>query len=348
VSEELNHIDNLFRDVLKDVHIAPPASAWSAVQSGMSAKSSLGWLKSGWLWTSLATVSIATGVYIVSSSVKVENKVEKDGVKKEVEIQPNPGSNDKIQNNPIQENKYQQNAEFVVKLPKTDKSADEATADKPLISPRNKANNEHFIFENPLQEKGIGEKSFQQSPTLPKVQPCRHLLRISAADMGNKSWKLSAEGAIEQVIWNLDQKEEFTGAQILIHQFEDQGVLHRIRVKALNVDGCMDTASFSLATKTENGSQDEFFIPDYLTPNADGINDDLSITLGKVTEYNLLVFDKNNRQVFVSNSPENSWTGKSGYLDCEAGVYTVVLSFKPAGSNERKVIRKSVWLTREK
>lgn len=130
-----------------------------------------------------------------------------------------------------------------------------------------------------------------------------------------------------------------------VHTYKDQTGNYLVRAYTTTVSGCRDSALLPVTVII--AGQEEVFIPDFLTPNGDGANDELVVRISGTDEYNLVVFDKNNRQIFVSNDPAKGWNGKCGLVDCAAGYYTAILSYRMKGSAERKVLKNRVLLKRE-
>ncbi|MCX6195775.1 MAG: gliding motility-associated C-terminal domain-containing protein [Flavobacteriia bacterium] len=70
-------------------------------------------------------------------------------------------------------------------------------------------------------------------------------------------------------------------------------------------------------------------LPNIFTPNGDGKNDFLSIEIGKVTEFSVVILNQANKVIFTSNDPNFSWDGQSlqGELS-PAGTYVYYISAK--------------------
>jgi gliding motility-associated-like protein len=87
-------------------------------------------------------------------------------------------------------------------------------------------------------------------------------------------------------------------------------------------------------------------VPDVFTPNGDGINDELIITLPEVTQFNQIVTDRYGKQVFVSNNPLQRWNGKCASIDCMSGTYKVFITYKKPSAKSAVVFSKSILLNR--
>ena len=354
MSEELNHIDQIFSKTLDNARIEPPAGVWESVSSGMSsataAKTSFAWFKSIWLWTGVSVLSIATGTYLYlpskpTATLASEDKGEKQGLKQSENQQPE-FYNQSPENRQVvpEKNSNTGNLNSAGEMSSLPFESEAADYIEPKIQHTGLSDEKsEILFANKLNEtkSGVsGQDSRQQSA----VQ-CVHSLNITAEALGQSKWKFTSNGRSESCYWNINNSETIRGGAQLEYSFEGKDGIHFVSLKAKNLQGCDDTARAVVVVQSES-PETMLFIPDYLTPNADGINDDLKVSIGPVGGYNLLVFDKFNRQVFMSSSPETGWNGKAGFIDCEPGVYTVVLSYKSVGSANWKTVRKSVLLKR--
>ncbi len=73
------------------------------------------------------------------------------------------------------------------------------------------------------------------------------------------------------------------------------------------------------------------------TPNADGVNDGFSSGLDCETEhYHLSIYSRWGTLVFESRHPNIAWDGSINGISANNGVYYYVLSYKPAGQEQRE------------
>ncbi len=354
MSEDLKHIDQIFNQALENARIEPPAGVWESVSSGFSsaaaAKTSFAWLKSIWLWSGVSVLSVATGTYLYLSPKPSANIVSGEKGKnqelKQSENQQTEFYNQTPDNGQVvpEKNSKTKNHNSAGKMSSHPAESEAADYIEPKIQHAGFSDEKLEILsankQNETKSGVSGQDLHQQSAV-----ECVHSLNITVSALGQDKWKFTSNGKSESCYWNIDNSETIRGGAQLEYSFKGKEGIHFVSLKAKNLQGCDDTARSVVVVKSES-PETMLFIPDYLTPNADGFNDDLKVNIGPVTEYNLLVFDKNNRQVFMSSSPETSWNGKAGYIDCEAGIYRVVLSYKSAGSTEWKTVRKSVLLKR--
>ena len=354
MSEELNHIDQIFSKALDNARIEPPAGVWESVSSGMSSatavKTSFVWFKSIWLWTGLSVLSLATGAYLYLSpkptaTLASEVKGGKQGIKQSENQQPE-FYNQSPENRQVvpEKNSNTGNLNIAGKMSSLPVESEAADYIEPKIQHAGFSDEKLEVLSATKQIETKSGVSGQDSRQQAALQ-CVHSLHITVEALGQSKWKFTSNGRSESCYWNINSSETIRGGAQFEYSFEGKGGIHFVSLKAKNLQGCDDTARTVVVVQSES-PETMLFIPDYLTPNADGINDDLKVGIGPVGGYNLLVFDKFNRQVFMSSSPETSWNGKAGFIDCEPGVYTVVLSYKTVGSANWKTVRKSVLLKR--
>jgi gliding motility-associated-like protein len=114
----------------------------------------------------------------------------------------------------------------------------------------------------------------------------------------------------------------------------------------LNLIGCPATELFVLSYQYNEYEDpgDELIIPNVFTPNGDGINDHFVI-IGIPPNSSLVVFDRNGKQVYISDEYLNKWNGKdSNNIDLPEGNYWYILI--PPGFSEKK--KGNVYLKRDK
>ena len=89
---------------------------------------------------------------------------------------------------------------------------------------------------------------------------------------------------------------------------------------------CEIVAKPEIKTKEKESS---VLLPNIFTPNGDGKNDLLSIKIGEVTEFSVVILNQSNKVIYTSNDPNFSWDGleTNGELS-PAGTYVYYISAK--------------------
>jgi gliding motility-associated-like protein len=90
-------------------------------------------------------------------------------------------------------------------------------------------------------------------------------------------------------------------------------------------NNCGETKDTLLVTYKEEEAIADVFIPNILTPNQDGINDEFGVEFSIAPVFfRLSIFDRWGKAVFQSQSPSERWKA----LDCASGVYVYVLEYE--------------------
>ena len=85
-------------------------------------------------------------------------------------------------------------------------------------------------------------------------------------------------------------------------------------------------ANPELTTKEKEST---VLLPNIFTPNGDGKNDFLSIKIGEVTEFSVVILNQANKVIFTSNDPNFSWDGLATNGEISpAGTYVYYISAK--------------------
>ncbi len=75
-------------------------------------------------------------------------------------------------------------------------------------------------------------------------------------------------------------------------------------------------------------ASEHVYVPDAFSPNNDGLNDELVVTLPNVTSYDLTVFNRWGNVMFASTNATQRWDGTCSGSPCAPGHYTWVISYR--------------------
>jgi gliding motility-associated-like protein len=129
------------------------------------------------------------------------------------------------------------------------------------------------------------------------------------------------------------------------YRFSDRepGV-YEVCLTAFNSNDCSDTVCYNVII------DDVLFVyvPNAFTPDADGVNDtfQISTSIGTITDFQMLIFDRWGQVVFETTDFGEAWTGKyrnSGDA-LATGVYTYRIIYAIPETSQRKEILGSVTL----
>lgn len=362
MKEDFSDIDKLFRDELSNAAFNPPPGVWESVSAGISAQSAavtaagaaksglLAFIKSYWLWVGVAAICVASVIVINSDSdtqpvqsAETVNLFKKQGTEESTVISDADANEEKSaiknQSSPV--------------APDERRNTDAVQTNTEQPS--------HSVSANPIQE--IRDKSHndpkKQGMVIPHHEPvknnpvpatgnatvkameCPHSLVIQAEMISNRLVAFKASGYTGPVKWDFGDGH-LSGGLKTQHEYKDETANYIVKSYSTSINGCTDSALYPVSVIGSEANA--VFVPDYLTPNGDGLNDELKIEIGVVRDYNLIIFDSHNRPVFTSSDPGISWNGKSGIRDCDAGTYNLVLSYRLKDSSQSKVIRKRILL----
>ncbi len=81
------------------------------------------------------------------------------------------------------------------------------------------------------------------------------------------------------------------------------------------------------------------FVPDVFTPNNDGINDSLVVSLPDVASFSLRIYDRWGSLIFVGSTVAEGWDGSAGGKPAPPGAYTWLVSYQRPGANNALITR---------
>lgn len=111
---------------------------------------------------------------------------------------------------------------------------------------------------------------------------------------------------------------------------------------SVDLSNACGTATDTLeVTATMEACECKLFIPNVITPNSDGINDQFVINYPCEFKYfQLQIFDRWGKPIFSSEDPQNHWDGSGKKQHCPNGTYFYVISYQGKDSYLRQEERK--------
>lgn len=110
----------------------------------------------------------------------------------------------------------------------------------------------------------------------------------------------------------------------------------------------VEPASAQTSMGVTKAQAPEPFIPNVITPNADGLNDVFIVEIPEAGSYRIKIVGADNQVVFESNSIYDNWNGtdmRNGE-NCREGIYVYVIHYQ-TNTGEGKTIRGKVKLIRD-
>jgi len=103
-------------------------------------------------------------------------------------------------------------------------------------------------------------------------------------------------------------------------------------VTGTDANGCSLNRTLTVDVETPCA---DFNVPNVFTPNNDGINDDLIINVLNTSFYNISIYDRWGRQVYISANPNEYWNGRNNSTQnlVPDGTYYYIITAS-CGSNE--------------
>jgi gliding motility-associated-like protein len=157
----------------------------------------------------------------------------------------------------------------------------------------------------------------------------------------------SATSKLSEVKWKFDDGSESSEINP-VHQFEEPGI-YFVTMLAKLADGSviMDKAVIEVKAPIINNSkpvrESSVFIPNIITPNGDGENDELIVVSEGIHSYSISIYSVNGKLVFQNDNPEINWDGKDlNGLRVEDGTYYYLIN---ALGDDQKVYTPKGYLT---
>ncbi len=130
-------------------------------------------------------------------------------------------------------------------------------------------------------------------------------------------------------VWQRDGEEVGTGTET--SQIFDEVGTYLIRVDATTPETCRLDAEVQVNVE----DQFMFFIPNVITPNQDGLNDNFDIQSNAV-EYELLIYDRWGVQVYSGDQSDTPWDGTVDGDAVPEGVYVYHIDFRTTNQPVRE------------
>jgi gliding motility-associated-like protein len=108
---------------------------------------------------------------------------------------------------------------------------------------------------------------------------------------------------------------------------------HRVTLITLDSLGCRDTFFADLVVP----ESDVLAVPDAFTPDADDVNREFRVFAQTLSDFQITIWDRYGRAVFVSRDPNFAWRGDDGHRPLPEGVYAYTI--KAAASDGKPVFR---------
>ncbi|MEK0421609.1 MAG: hypothetical protein RLZZ161_1460 [Bacteroidota bacterium] len=347
MANEQNPIDELFRNGLKDGGITPPPGVWEAVSAGLPATApglATVVFKSIWTWVAVGVISIGAAVSIFTSNekggpVQEGNSIHKNSEEKGYRTEQQQDQKSAKENLLVNPKKSVENpiSETVAQPKAADDVSDQSIAN----AGENTSNKKP---DQPTQEtrpqKLVIEEHYSTADA-----PCGRSLKITSVRAGmenNWSFSLPVLPAAAYSSWSFGDGESGSG-NTAQHTYADLNAEYEVKVLVFRSAGCIDSGVCRVVARQRHAG---LSIPDVFTPNGDGVNDELIVTLPEVVSFNQVVTDRNGKQVFVSNHAALRWNGKCASSECPAGTYRVTITYRTTGGKQPVTYTKNVLLNR--
>jgi gliding motility-associated-like protein len=332
-----NPIDSLFRNALREAEVPAPDGVLQAVQSQLPAATAAtaggtGLLVKASIWV-LAAGAVATAVWWnVDSQIPVEPQILATETVEAVPVKPADvfTVEDGVGLESFRRNDESASASMVlaeVEMDTARQSASVATVTPQAV--RETAN--------------PSRRSEPVISVLSKTVSCKGSAQGRLSDLAGGCIQFESTAQTDaQTWWRLDGEQLNANRGTHCPNF---GQRERISLVLIlrHSTGCVDSQVFWVqAPKMEIPN---YVIPDVITPNGDGLNDQFYVEFDRYPQrYELLIFDQLNRLVFRSEDPRENWKAHCYQTPCPAGLYRVVLTTQFEGQAEAKVNRQPLLI----
>ena len=163
--------------------------------------------------------------------------------------------------------------------------------------------NHYLIGLNVEDSNGCEEDYFAEMDVLPLPVPEFTVTPPDCEYFSSAKFKSSSENYID-LQWLFGDGDSAITA-FASHRYEEPG-LYDVTLRLVSKDGCVD----SLIKKVEVKDNFIIWIPNTFTPNGDNINDVFYPLVKGVKEFNMDIFDRWGKKIYVSDRLEVGWDGK--------------------------------------
>ena len=292
---EQNPIDDLFRNGLKDGGMTPPPGVWEAVSAGLPGTAPGLFtlvVKSVWTWVAIGAIGVAGSLAVLSSDkdefeVQTPKTTESKPGAEKVNAEVESGNETANQAVSIQAEQAETQQQTVIQQPNPADNSNHAEGNKQSEAV---TGNNQSVQVQQHQEKQTPKLVVEEHNAAVNA-PCGRNMRVNATKAGaDNNWTFSLNGvqAESYLSWNFGDGETGSGNPAQ-HVYPDLNAEYDVKVMVFRAAGCIDSGVYKVVTRQRHQG---LSIPDVFTPNGDGFNDELVITLPDVEQFNLIVTDR--------------------------------------------------------
>jgi len=368
MKEGLDKIDEIFKQAFDgfEAHVDP--NVWTSVQQSIgntilpktNPSLSTTLTKSLLLKVAAGVVAVATvavSVYVAvehqekkeitaQSNIKKEIKVEKKVL--EIEAIDKGETNPEVKETPIE---HQEGENPIVNF--KGKKEEEA-----LLSEKAKLIESVNISKTVKEDEVEGEvtpskaeekksvKNSQKNQPLPVAAKAEISASIIASSFSGKApleIQFEAEGNGIQYFWDFGDGSELSNEKSLNHTFVTSGV-YKVSLTVIDKSGNSKTVVNFIEVEKNVTSTLMNEIPNVITPNGDGSNDELKITGENIKVFNARIMKANSEVVYEWNNIDGAWNGRdmNGNILMPGTYYLTVIAVGYDG--ERHTKKRLVYL----
>ena len=129
-------------------------------------------------------------------------------------------------------------------------------------------------------------------------------------------------------VWDFGDGSPDEPGKDVEHAYHQEGEYHASLI-AVNALGCIDSFSKDIYVSAHK----KIDVPNVITPDGDGVNDEFKVTIEGETFYVISITDAEGRLVFQSSDKNSSWNGTEGGKPCQAGTYFYVIKYQFIGDD---------------